>query len=310
MEYRELGKTGLKVPVLSYGASSLGGVFHSIKESEAIQSVFTAVEHGLNFIDVSPYYGHYKAETVLGKALKELPRESFILSTKVGRYGKDGVNTWDYSGKRAQESVYESMERLNIDHIDLINVHDVEFSDMNQVVNETLPALVELKERGLVGHVGITDLQLENLKWVIDHAAPDTVEAVLNFCHYSLNDDKLVDFLDYFDEKGVGVINASPFGMGLLTQRGVPEWHPAPKSLIEACAKAAKYCAEQGYPIEKLAVQFSVSNPRIPTTLFSSAKSESVLQNIKYIEEPIDWSLVEKVKEIIGDQQRVSWANS
>ena len=67
------------------------------------------------------------------------------------------------------------MERLNIDHIDLINVHDVEFSDMNQVVNETLPALVELKEKGLVGHVGITDLQLENLKWVIDHAAPDTV---------------------------------------------------------------------------------------------------------------------------------------
>ena len=202
------------------------------------------------------------------------------------------------------------MERLNIDHIDLINVHDVEFSDMNQVVNETLPALVELKEKGLVGHVGITDLQLENLKWVIDHAAPDTVEAVLNFCHYSLNDDKLVDFLDYFDEKGVGVINASPSGMGLLTQRGVPEWHPAPKSLIEACAKAAKFCKEQGYPIEKLAVQFSVSNPRIPTTLFSSAKSESVLQNIKYIEEPIDWSLVEKVKEIIGDQQRVSWANS
>lgn len=98
--------------------------------------------------------------------------------------------------------------------------------------------------------------------------------------------------------------------MGLLTQRGIPDWHPAPKPLVEACARAAKYCAEQGYPIEKLAVQFSVSNPRIPTTLFSSARTESVLQNIKYIEEPIDWSLVEKVKEIIGDQQRVSWANS
>lgn len=310
MEYRDLGKTGLKVPVLSFGASSLGGVFHSIKENEAIKAVFTAVENGLNFIDVSPYYGHYKAETVLGKALKELPRESFIISTKVGRYGKDGVNTWDYSEKRATESVYESMERLNIDHIDLINVHDVEFSDMNQVVNETLPALVELKKKGIVGHVGITDLQLENLKWVIENSEPDTVESVLNFCHYSLNDDKLVDFLDFFEEKGIGIINASPFSMGLLTQRGIPEWHPAPKPLVTACEKAAKYCAEQGYPIEKLAIQFSVSNSRIPTTLFSSARPESVLQNIKYIEEPIDWSLVEKVKEIIGEQQRVSWANS
>lgn len=310
MEYRDLGKTGLKVPVLSFGASSLGGVFHSIKEENALKAVFTAVENGLNFIDVSPYYGHYKAETVLGKALKEIPRSSYTLSTKVGRYGKDGVNTWDYSGKRAKESVYESMERLNIDYIDLINVHDIEFADLQQVVDETLPALVELKEKGIVGHVGITDLQLENLKWVIEHSKPGVVETVLNFCHYSLNDDKLVDFLDFFEECGIGVINASPFSMGLLTQRGIPDWHPAPKPLVEACKKAAEYCSEQGYPIEKLAIQYSVSNKRIPTTLFSSANPDSVLKNIKYIQEPIDWNLVEKVKEIIGDQKRVSWANS
>lgn len=310
MEYRELGKTGLKVPVLSFGASSLGGVFHSIKENDALKAVFTAVENGLNFIDVSPYYGHYKAETVLGKALKELPRNSFILSTKVGRYGKDGVNTWDYSAKRAKESVYESMERLNIDYIDLINVHDIEFADLHQVVNETLPALVELRGKGIVGHVGITDLQLENLKWVIENSELGVVESVLNFCHYSLNDDKLSDFLDFFEERGIGVINASPFSMGLLTKRGIPDWHPAPKPLVEACKRAAAYCSQQGYPIEKLAIQYSVSNPRIPTTLFSSANPDSVLKNIEYVKEPIDWELVKKVKEIIGDQQRVSWANS
>ena len=259
---------------------------------------------------MSPYYGHYKAETVLGKALKELPRDAFVLSTKVGRYGENGVNTWDYSAKRAQESVYESMERLHVDYIDLINVHDIEFADLQQVVDETLPALVELKEKGVVGHVGITDLQLENLKWVIEKSRPGVVESVLNFCHYSLNDDKLADFLDFFEERGIGVINASPFSMGLLTQRGIPEWHPAPKPLVEACKKAVEYCAEQGYPIEKLAIQYSVSNPRIPTTLFSSANPDSVLKNIRYVEEPIDWELVGKVKEIIGDQQRVSWANS
>ena len=136
----------MKVSSLSFGASSLGGAFHDLKEKEGIQAVFTAIEAGMNFIDVSPYYGHYKAETVLGKALKDIPRDRYYLSTKVGRYGKDGVNTWDYSAKRATESVYESMERLNIDFIDLINVHDIEFADLNQVVNETLPALVELRE--------------------------------------------------------------------------------------------------------------------------------------------------------------------
>ncbi len=310
MKYNDLGKTGLKVPVLSFGASSLGGVFHSIKEQEALKAVFTAVENGLNFIDVSPYYGHYKAETVLGKALEKLPRESFILSTKVGRYGKDGVNTWDYSGRRAQESVQESMERLHVDHIDLINVHDIEFADLHQVVGETLPALVELRDKGIVGHVGITDLQLENLKWVIENTEPGVVETVLNFCHYTLNDDKLADFLGFFKDRGIGVINASPFSMGLLTMRGAPDWHPAPAALKEACRKAAEFCSRQGYPIEKLALQFAVSNPDIQTTLFSSANPDSVLKNIRYIEEPIDWDLVAKVREIIGDQQRVSWANT
>ncbi|MDO4758311.1 MAG: aldo/keto reductase [Rikenellaceae bacterium] len=310
MKFNEIGKTGMVVSNLSFGASSLGSVFRSTREEEALEAVYTAIEGGMNFIDVSPYYGHYKAETVLGKALKNIPRDKYYLSTKVGRYGKDGVNTWDYSAKRAQESVYESMERLNIDHIDLINVHDVEFSDMNQVVNETLPALVELREKGIVSHVGITDLQLENLKWVIERVPEGTVESVLNFCHYCLCDEKLADFMDFFEEHNVGIISASPLSMGLLSERGVPDWHPAPKPLVEVCAKAAQHCKSKGYPIEKLAMQYALSNDRIATTLFSSANPANVKKNLAFIEEPIDWDLVREVQDIIGDQMRVSWANS
>ena len=310
MKFNEIGKTGMVVSALSFGASSLGSVFRSTREEEALEAVYTAIEGGMNFIDVSPYYGHYKAETVLGKALKNVPRDKYYLSTKVGRYGKDGVNTWDYSAKRAQESVYESMERLGIDHIDLINVHDVEFADLNQVVGETLPALVELREKGIVSHVGITDLQLENLKWVIEHVPAGTVESVLNFCHYCLCDDKMVDFLDFFEANNVGVISASPLSMGLLSERGVPDWHPAPKPLVEVCKKAAEHCKAKGYPIEKLPMQYALSNDRIATTLFSSANPANVKKNLEFIEEPIDWNLVQEVQEIIGDQKRVSWANS
>lgn len=311
MIYNKLGKTGMTVSNLGFGASSLGGVFHSIKETEAIEAVFTAVDNGINFIDVSPYYGHLKAETVLGKALKDIPRDKYYLSTKVGRYGKDGVNTWDYSAERAQASVYESMERLNVDYIDLINVHDVEFTELQKVAEETLPALVELRDKGVVGHVGITDLQLENLKWLVENTPEGTVETILNFCHYCLNDDLLLDYMDFFEEKGVGIINASPLSMGLLSQRGTPDWHPAPESLKEACARAAEYCNEKGYPIEKLAVQYSTSlNPRIATTLFSSANPVNVLKNISYVNEPVDMELVAKVRDIIGDQMRVRWKNS
>jgi len=316
MVYNELGKTGLRVSNLSFGASSLGGVFHGVREEEGIKAVFTAVDNGINFIDVSPYYGHLKAETVLGKALKDIPRDRYYLSTKVGRYGKDGVNLWDYSAERVTRSVYESMERLNIDYIDLINVHDIEFQGdmeggLQKIVDETLPALVKLREQGVVGHVGITDLQPENLRWVIEHSEPGTVESVLCFCHYCLNDDMLLDYLDFLEERGIGVINASPLSMGLLSQRGAPDWHPAPQPLRDACSRAAAYCQEKGYPIEKLAMQYSTGlNPRIATTLFSSANPANVLKNIEYIETPADPQLVAEVKAIIGDQQRVRWKNS
>jgi aryl-alcohol dehydrogenase-like predicted oxidoreductase len=316
MIYNELGKTGMKVSNISFGASSLGGVFRQISEDEAIKAVFTAIDNGINFIDVSPYYGHLKAETVLGKALKQIPRDRYYLSTKVGRYGKDGVNLWDYSAKRVTESVYESMERLNIDYIDLINVHDIKFQasmegGLQKVVDETLPALVALREKGVVGHVGITDLQPENLKWVIEHSESGTVESILCFCHYSLNDDMLLDYLDFFESHGIGVINASPLSMGLLSDRGTPEWHPAPQPLKDACRRAAEYCRSKDYPIEKLAMQFSTSlNPRIATTLFSSANPKNVLKNINYVSEPMDKQLVKDVQAIIGDQMRVRWKNS
>lgn len=311
MQYNEIGKTGMKVANLAFGASSLGGVFHDIKEQEAIEAVYTGVDGGLNFIDVSPYYGHYKAETVLGKALKNIDRSRYYLSTKVGRYGENGVNTWDYSAKRAKESVYESMERLNIDYIDLINVHDVEFcSDLSIIANETLPALHELKAEGVVKHVGITDLQPENLKWVIEHTPKGTVESVLCFCHYCLNDEMLLDYLDFFEKNEIGVINASPLSMGLLSQRGAPAWHPAPEALKQRCAEAAKLCAERGVEIEKLAMQYSVSNPRIATTLFSSANPKNVLKNIDFVNSEYDEALAKEVQAFIGDQMRVRWANS
>jgi len=313
MRYTEIGKTGMKISNLSFGASSLGSVFRDTNEKESFEAVEAAIDGGINFIDVSPYYGHYKAETVLGKALRNIPRDKYFLSTKVGRYGKDGVNTWDYSARRVTDSVYESMERLGIDFIDLINVHDIEFQaalpgGLQKVVDETLPALFELRDKGIVGHVGITDLQLENLKWVIERC--EGVESILNFCHYTLNDDAITDYFDFFEQHGVGIINASPLSMGLLSQRGVPTWHPAPKALVEACQKAAEYCKAKGYPIEKLAVQYSVSNPRITSTLFSSANPDNVRRNIQWANEEPDWDLVKEVKDIIGDQQRVTWANS
>jgi aryl-alcohol dehydrogenase-like predicted oxidoreductase len=182
---------------------------------------------------------------------------------------------------------------------------------LQKVVDETLPVLVQLKREGVVRHVGITDLQPENLKWVIEHCDDGVVESVLCFCHYCLNDTLLADYLGFFEMHGVGVVNASPLSMGLLSQRGAPAWHPASKDLKDACHQAAVYCQERGYEIEKLAMQFSTSmNPRIATTLFSSANPANVLKNIAYVNDPLDESLVDEVQKIIGDQMFVRWKNT
>lgn len=310
MERRTLGNTGLEVSCLSLGASSLGGVFHDIDEQQGIETVCTAVENGINFIDVSPYYGFLKAEKVLGKALQQLPRDQYYLSTKVGRYGQDGVKSWDYSGARAVQSIEESLARLHLDYIDLINVHDIEFSDLDQVIHETLPALQSMKAAGVVGHVGITGLPLEQLRYVIERVPAGTVETVLSFCHYCLNDTALQDYVPFFEERGVGIINASPLAMGMLSERGAPDWHPASAELKEHARQAAAFCKRQGYPIEKLAVQFSVSHPGIATTLVSTATPANIRRNIEWATEPLDAALLQEVQQLLQPVLNETWVNS
>ena len=300
----------MKVSKISFGASSLGAVFHPLKEESGINAVHTALDNGINFIDVSPYYGHLKAETVLGKALKSVDRNLYYLSTKVGRYGKDGKNCWDYSAVKARESVYESMERLNADCIDLINVHDIEFADLEQVCYETLPALVELRNEGIVKHIGITNLNLRHFKYVIDHVPQGTVESVLSFCHYTLNDDSLRDYFEFFESHHIGIINASPYSMGLLTEHGAPEWHPAPEALKRVTRKAIDYCKSKGVSIEQLAMSFSTANPRIATTLFSSTNPENVLKSIRYANTPLDMELFSEIQKILEPGFRDTWVNS
>jgi L-galactose dehydrogenase len=279
MKTRPLGNTGLNVSVLSFGASSLGSVFRIIDESAGIRTVHYVLDHGINFIDVSPYYGDTLAESVLGKALKSVPRDRFILASKVGQY-REGV--FDFSPKRTLESFEESCKRLNVDYIDILQCHDIEFADLNQIAHETLPALMQLKKSGKIGHIGITGLPLKIFKSLIDRVEPGIIETILSFCHYELNDNSLESIIPYLGDKNIGIINASPTGMGLLTERGAPSWHPATENIKKICAAVVIECKKRGINITELAIQYSISNPAIATTLVSSANPENMKKNIAY----------------------------
>ncbi|MEK4361274.1 aldo/keto reductase [Paenibacillus sp. FSL M8-0212] len=303
MKRRILGKTELDVPVLSFGASSLGSVFRDIDRDEGIRTVHAAVDAGMNYIDVSPYYGLTKAETVLGEAIRSLPRSSYMLSSKAGRYGE---NEFDFSRQRILDSVQESLDRLHTEYIDILFLHDIEFVPAEIIIEEAFPTLLRLKEQGVIRHAGICGLPLPLFEKVLPQIDAD---AIISYCHYSLNDTSLLSLLPLLEKKEIGLVNASPLSMGLLSTRGAPAWHPADDRVKQLCLKAARFCAEQGSDIAKLAVQFSTSNERIPTTLVSSASQRNILNNAAWIEEPMDQSLLDEVLRILAPLHNETWSS-
>jgi L-galactose dehydrogenase len=310
MDYNSLGKTGMKVSRLSFGASSLGGVFHPVDEAQAIQSVHVALECGINYFDVAPAYGATVSETVLGKALRGIPRDRYFLSTKVGKYtkpGSYGEDTLDYSRARIRKSIEESAERLGTDYFDLIHIHDIEYQDRKHTewaLTEGYDSVLGLKQEGRIGAVsfGIYPVDL----WKRIFTSLD-VDAGLVHNHYCLNDTRMLELIPLAEEKQIGIINGSPFASALLTDRGPADWHPASKEDRAIFKSAADFCSKQGSLISKVALQFASQNPSLPTTLFSTANPESVRRNVAWHEEPVDMQLVAEVQKLLSPVRDKQW---
>lgn len=303
MKYRKLGNTGLDISILSFGASSLGSVFHETNEADSIRTVHLAVDGGINLIDVSPYYGLTKAETVLGKAISQISRDRFFLSSKAGRYG---AGEFDFSEKRILRSVDESLRRLQTDYLDILFLHDIEFVSFNEVAEEAFDALEKLKTSGKIRYYGVSGLPLTVFEKALEHTQLD---AVLSYCHYSLNDTSLLGIVPYLEERGVGLVNASPLSMGLLGSKTVPDWHPASMEMKRLCREADEFCNQQGASLAKLAIQFSVNNDRIPTTLVSTANPLNIVRNMQWIEEPMDEELLTQMMDILEPIRNKTWSS-
>ncbi len=303
MKYRVLGKTGWKVSVLGFGAAPLGATHGAYPEKEGIRAVHTAIDLGVNFIDVAPYYGLTMAESVLGKALKEISREKYYLATKVGRYGPDEKD-FDFSAERVVRSVDESLRRLRVAHIDLIQCQDVEFASVPNLAEETIPALQKLKRQGKVRHIGITGLPLKAFRKVLDRVQVDTVHS---YCHFCLTNTTLVQLFPYLEEKRVGIINAAPLGMGLLTEKGPPKWHPAPSKVRDICARAVEQCRKRKASLPQLALQFATSHHGIATTLVGTSSAKKIKESVKCIDRPLDQSLLAEVQDILTPIRNETW---
>lgn len=302
MKRNILGKTGLHVSAIGLGASSLGGgVFGDVEEAVAIRTVHAALACGVTLMDVSPFYGNTRAEAVLGKALKGVPRDRFILATKVGRYGDD---VFDFSAKRVAQSVDESLQRLGTDYVDILHAHDVEYGDLKLIAEETIPALHGMVKKGKARHVGITGYPLMALRTLVDHA---TVECVLSYNHCALNDTTLLDFLPAWLEQGIGVINAGALSQGLLVSDRLPSWHPAPKDVRKACTEAVLFLRSQGVEPAKLAIQFAAMQAGIACTLVGVSKPEEIEAAVSASEGHMDAELLRTVLLILAPIHNRVW---
>ena len=295
MQTRILGKTGLQLPVLSFGASSLGQEFRSVQLSEALESVRTALDCGLNFIDTSPFYGRGMSEVLLGIALRGVPRDSYTLCTKLGRYD---LQHFDFSAKRVAESVDVSLHRLGTDHLDIVLCHDIEFVPMQQIVDETLPALRRIQQSGKVRFIGFSGYPQKIFRFICDQA---DVDCVLSYNQYTLQNTRFADeTIPYLKAKGVGVMNAGPFSARLLTNATLPPWLKEPESVKTAARNAAALCASRGIDIAQLALQFSIANPDITTTVSGSANPANIRNWAKWAQQPLDQQLLADVQALFA----------
>ena len=290
MQTRQLGKTDLQLPIVSFGASSLGQEFRPVQLDEALRSVHVALEHGMNLIDTSPFYGRGMSEVLLGLALRDVPRESYLLCTKLGRYDLDH---FDFSARRVKESVDVSLHRLGTDHLDIALCHDIEFVPMQQIVDETLPALKEVQKQGKVRYIGFSGYPQKIFKFIIDQI---DVDCVLSYNQYTLQNTRFMDeTVPYLQSKGVGVMNGGPFSARLLTDAPLPAWLKEPESVKEAARNVSLLCRERGSDIAKCALQFSIANPAITTTIAGSANPENIRKWAQWAAEPIDAALLEEI---------------
>ncbi len=302
MKTRPLGKSGIELPILSFGASSLGAEFRSITLDEAMRSTKTAIDLGMNFIDTSPFYGRGMSEILLGIGLKGIPRDQYLLGSKLGRYSDIH---FDFSASRVEESVHVSLQRLGTDYLDVILLHDVEFVPLAQIWNETLPAVLKLKEQGKVRAVGFSCYPLKTFHTVLDHVE-DQIDCVLSYNRHTLQNTSYVeDLLPRLAAKDIGAMTAGPFSARLLTNAPLPGWLKEPEEVKAAARTAAKLCESRGMDIAQLALQFSCEHPGLASTIAGSANPNNIRKWADWLAQPIDRELLAEVLGIFNPVKNI-----
>jgi L-galactose dehydrogenase len=303
MRYHPLGSTDLKVSAVSFGTAPLGDMFGAVDETAATAAVHRALDAGITFFDSSPYYGDGLAERRLGTALRGR-RDEVVIGTKAGRYGSD---EFDFTPKRLRESVHHSLELLQTDHVDILQLHDIEFVDLDGVFADSYAELARLRDEGKCRYIGMTGYPMETLWRAV---AETDLDVVLSYAHYTLLNTRLADDLaPLCRERGVGLINAAAVALGLLTPTGSRIDVPAGQRIVDAARRATAVCAQGGTDIAFLANQFSIQCSGAATTVVGTTKARHLDAALAAESTPIDEDLLAAVLMVTADVRDLSWSS-
>jgi len=305
MHYRPLGRTGLHVSALSLGGVAFGDMYGQLGPGEADACVRRAIDLGINLIDTSPYYGQTRSESVLGDIIAGGLRDQIFLCSKAGR---SGMADFDFTPAGMERSVEDSLRRLRTDRLDILIAHDIEFaSDFEAVFSDTAAVLHKLKATGKCRFIGMSGLPLGILRSAIERC---NLDVVISYTHYTLQNQRLLtDLLPTAESYGVGVMNASPLCMGLLSDHGPPDWHPAPAAVKAAADEARERCRSRGASLALLGMQFCYAEQRIATTISGAARAAEVEANVRALEMPIDRELFGEIQGAFGAVKEITWAS-
>lgn len=305
MERRVLGRTGLNVSIMGQGGAAFGQQFGPVTAAQAADCVHAAVDAGVNLVDTAAYYGRGLAEDLLGQALQGGWREKVYVCTKACRLGEA---EFDFTPEGTRKSVEASLKRLRTDHVDILLAHDIEFADdYEYVFTETANVLHQLMKEGKTRFIGMSCYPLPLLKQAIERC---NLDVVISYAHCNLwNTRLLTDLLPIAKAHGVGVINASPLAMGLLTNQGPQPWFPGPPEIKAACAKAAQLCRDRGADISFLGMQFCFAQKDVPCTLTGTAKTSELEVNLRAMNEPIDRALLADVMKVLDPVRDWTWVS-
>lgn len=298
-----LEPSGVELSRMGFGAAALGGEYGDLSEDAGHEAVHAALDAGLCWFDTAPYYGRTLSEERLGRALAG-SRDAVCLATKCARLGP---REFDFSAVGVRQQLESSLRRLRTREVDLYQIHDVEFGQREDILNETLPELDKLREEGKIRAVGITGLH-PHLLHELAARSPVHIDAVMTYCHHDLLDWSLRDrWAAAFQELGVPLLSASPTHMGILTSRGPQDWHPAPAKVLAAGRRMAAVCAARGLDLASVALRAAFTEPGPAAILIGARTSAEVRASIEATALPLPEELLMALDTEIQEAAGMTW---